>query len=93
MILVLIFGIIVVGTFGAVLVIVIKGYREMDKSDPVKVSKAKEAKDVIATKKDIYDLTENLSEKMNSHFKLIVGLAIGQMAFIIILVYFILSDK
>lgn len=44
-------------------------------------------KDVLATKKDIYEL----SEKMNSHFRWLIGLFITQMAFVLGVVYFILN--
>jgi len=50
-------------------------------------------KDIIATKQDIHDLSEKLSEKMNSHFKWLIGLFITQMAFVLGIVYFILNYK
>lgn len=46
-------------------------------------------KDILATKKDIYEL----SEKMNSHFKWLIGLFITQMAFVMGIVYFILNHN
>jgi actin-related protein len=48
-------------------------------------------KEILATKKDISDLSEKLSEKMSSHFKWLIGMFITQMAFIIALVYFVLN--
>jgi polyhydroxyalkanoate synthesis regulator phasin len=55
-------------------------------------------KETLATKQDIYELSEKLfelseklSEKMNSHFKWLIGLFVGQMAFMLGIVYFILN--
>lgn len=48
-------------------------------------------KEILATKKDISELTEKLTEKMNSHFKWLIGMYFTQMAFITALIYFILN--
>ena len=48
-----------------------------------------EKKDILATKHDIHEL----SEKMNSNFRWLIGLFIGQMGFIFGIVYFILTFK
>lgn len=57
-----------------------------------KVQEELEAKkDILATKKDMSDLSEKITEKMSSHFKWLIGMFITQMAFILGLVYFILN--
>ncbi len=50
-------------------------------------------KDDLATKKDIADLSDKLTEKMNSQFKWLIALFISQMGFVFGIVYFILSFK
>ncbi len=48
-------------------------------------------KDILATKKDMSELSEKITEKMSSHFKWLIGMFITQMAFVLGLVYFILN--
>ncbi|HEX3006041.1 MAG TPA: hypothetical protein VHO90_00340 [Bacteroidales bacterium] len=48
-------------------------------------------KELLATKRDIADLSEKLTEKMSSHFKWLIGMFITQMAFIMALIYFVLN--
>lgn len=43
-------------------------------------------KDLIATKRDIYDLYEKLSEKMNTQFRWIVGMFIVQVVFLLAII-------
>ena len=52
-----------------------------------------EKKDILATKQDIHELSEKLIERMDTHFKWLIGLFIGQMGFIFGIVYFILTFK
>lgn len=44
-------------------------------------------RDFFATKQDISDL----KDKMDSHFKWLIGLFVGQMAFVLGIIYFILT--